>query len=281
VLGVRSLRLEHELRELTNIGFDTRCPRCADAGPRATMRVRRAVSRAARRSMGTAGELDTWGALERDVVACSRCPRLVRWRATASARGPRAGREAQSWARPVPGFGDENARIVIFGLAPGALGANRTGRPFTGDASSQFLYAALHRAGLASAAVSLARDDGLKLRATRLTNVVRCVPPQNAPTRREFARCASFTRRELALASQVRVVVCLGAHAWREVLLTLQRMGHPSAGPTPRFAHGASVNCGPLLVLAAFHPSPLNTRTGRLTPAMFDLVLRRALEELR
>jgi uracil-DNA glycosylase family 4 len=221
---------------------------------------------------------DTWTRLERELVACRACPRLVRWREAAAGAAPRSLRGAAYWSRPVPGFGDRRARIVLVGLAPGAHGANRTGRPFTGDGAGPFLYGALHRAGLASAPVSSARGDGLELRDARITNAVRCAPPGNLPAPAEFERCSSFLARELDLARDARVLLCLGGHAWKSVLRWLRDRGHALPRPAPRFGHGAEAAIGPYLVLGAFHPSQLNTRTGRLTAPMFDDVLRRALQ---
>lgn len=221
---------------------------------------------------------DSWNRLERELVACRACPRLVRWREAAAGAAPASLRGAKYWSRPVPGFGDRRARIVLVGLAPGAHGANRTGRPFTGDGAGPFLYGALHRAGLASRPASLARGDGLELIGARITNAVRCAPPGNLPTTLEFERCSTYLARELELCHDARVLVCLGGHAWKAVLRWLRERDHPIPRPAPRFGHGAEASIGPYVVLGAFHPSQLNTRTGRLTAPMFDAVLERALE---
>ena len=182
------------------------------------------------------------------------------------------------WGRPVPGFGDPEARIALVGLAPGAHGANRTGRMFTGDGSGDFLYAALHRAGLASRPVSASRDDGLVLRDAFVTAACRCAPPANRPSPGELARCAPFLDRELRALRRLRVAVALGAIAWKAMLGALARAGREVPRPAPRFAHGAVLELpgGPALV-GSYHPSRQNTQTGRLTPEMLDAVLVRAV----
>ncbi|MFO0582928.1 MAG: uracil-DNA glycosylase [Anaeromyxobacter sp.] len=219
--------------------------------------------------------------IERELVACRACPRLVRWREEVARVKRRAYREETYWGRPVPGFGDPAARVVLVGLAPGAHGANRTGRMFTGDGTGDFLYAALHRAGLASQASAVSRDDGLRVRGLWLTNAGRCVPPDNRPTPAELARCAPFLDRELAALSRTRVIVALGAIAWDACLGALARAGHPVPRPKPRFAHGAEVRLAPgaPLLLGTYHPSRQNTQTGRLVPAMLDAVIARAVSE--
>jgi uracil-DNA glycosylase len=224
--------------------------------------------------------VDAWKQLARDVERCSLCPRLARWRVEAAERAPRSLRGAEYWSRPVPGFGDERARLVIVGLAPGAHGANRTGRPFTGDGAGPFLYGALHRAGFASAPISKTRDDSLRLLDARITNAVRCAPPGNLPTPDEFERCSGLLARELELALERRVILCLGAHAWKAVLRWLRERGETLPKPLPKFGHGAEFEIGDLRILGAFHPSQLNTRTGRLTAPMFDAVLRQARRAL-
>jgi uracil-DNA glycosylase family 4 len=217
--------------------------------------------------------------LEREASACSACARLSSWRVEAAQHAPRAVRGQAYWSLPVPGFGPWRARLVIVGLAPGAHGANRTGRPFTGDGAGPFLYGALHRAGFASAPISTARDDALRLIDARIVNAVRCAPPGNRPTPDEIARCFPFLQRELELVERPRVLLCLGAIAWSAALRALGERG-PLPVPKPRFGHGAEFAPGderPIL-LGAFHPSQLNTRTGRLTAPMFDRVLERARE---
>jgi uracil-DNA glycosylase family 4 len=219
-------------------------------------------------------------ALEREIISCRACPRLVAWREEV-ARVKRASFAGETyWGRPLPGFGDPAASMVILGLAPAAHGGNRTGRVFTGDRSGDFLFAALWRAGLASQPVSRARDDGLALADVWVTAAVRCAPPENRPTPAERDRCLPYTRSELALLPRLRVIICLGAFAW-DAALRLQR---PPPRPRPKFAHraehtraGAAGERYPVL-LASFHVSQQNTFTGRLTEAMFDAVLARALE---
>ncbi len=180
----------------------------------------------------------------------------------------RAYRDETYWGRPVPGFGDPRARLVVVGLAPGAHGANRTGRMFTGDSAGDFLFAALHRAGFASQAESRARDDGLTLRDAYIVAPVRCVPPDNEPTSDEIARCAPFLDRELALLTEKRALLALGGIGWTA---TLRAFGAPS--PRPKFGHGAVTALGGLALVGCYHPSQQNTQTGRLTPAMIDEVL--------
>ena len=213
---------------------------------------------------------DSLPALEADVCACRRCPRLVAWREQVAREKRAAFREQEYWGRPLPGFGDPAARVIVLGLAPAAHGGNRTGRVFTGDRAADFLYAALHRAGFASQPTSRARGDGLALTDCWVTAAVRCAPPGNAPRPAERDACAAFLGRELALLGRARVIVCLGAFAWAAALRQLD------VRPRPRFGHGAEVAGGALTLLGAFHPSQQNTFTGRLTPAMLDAVLARA-----
>jgi uracil-DNA glycosylase family 4 len=215
--------------------------------------------------------------LRGEIERCRACPRLVAWRESVAVTKRRAYREETYWGRPVPGFGDERAGIVIVGLAPAAHGANRTGRMFTGDSSGDFLYAALHRAGLASQPTSRRRDDGLALRGCFITAACRCAPPENRPRPEELDRCAPFLDRELD-ALRPRVVLALGAIAWDAALSALRRAGIDVPRPAPRFAHGAELNPqgGPAL-LASYHVSRQNTQTGRLTPAMLDGVVARAV----
>jgi uracil-DNA glycosylase family 4 len=188
----------------------------------------------------------------------------------------RAYRDETYWGRPVPGFGDPRARLLLVGLAPGAHGANRTGRMFTGDSSGDFLYAALHRAGLASQPTSERRGDGLALRGTFISAAARCAPPDNAPAPDELRRCAPFLDRELALLAP-RAVLALGAIAWDAVLDALSRAGAELPRPRPRFRHAGELRlAGAPALVGSFHVSRQNTQTGRLTPAMFDAVLARA-----
>jgi uracil-DNA glycosylase len=210
------------------------------------------------------------------VAACRLCPRLVAWRERAAADPPRRHRDERYWARPVPGFGDPRARIVVVGLAPGAHGANRTGRPFTGDRSGQWLYRAMHRAGLASQPTSTARDDGLRLRGAYVTAVVRCAPPANRPAPAERDRCLPFLEQELRLLERARVLVALGAFAWDGALRALRGLGHEVPRPKPRFGHAAETKIGPYVMLGSYHVSQQNTFTGKLTREMLDAVFARA-----
>jgi len=218
-------------------------------------------------------------AIAEEVVACRACPRLVAWRERVARERRRAWREWEYWGRPVPGFGDRRARLVVLGLAPGAHGANRTGRMFTGDGSGDFLYAALHRAGLASLPTSTSRHDGLRLAGVFVTAACRCAPPDNRPAPDELRRCAPFLDRELAVLSGARAILALGAIAWEAALGHLARRGLAIPRPRPRFGHGAELRLpGAPLLLGSYHVSRQNTQTGRLTPAMFDAVVRRAVE---
>jgi uracil-DNA glycosylase family 4 len=212
-------------------------------------------------------------ALEREVVACRRCPRLVDWRERVGREKRRAFAGEEYWARPLPGFGDADPWLLIVGLAPAAHGANRTGRMFTGDRSGDFLVAALHRAGLASQPLSASRDDGLRLIGCRYTAAVRCAPPANRPTGEERARCLPYLRREVDACPGARVLLALGAIGW-DAVLALQAT---PPRPRPRFGHGASAHLeGGRVLLGSYHPSQQNTFTGRLTPAMMDAVLAEA-----
>ena len=186
-------------------------------------------------------------------------------------------RDREYWARPVPGFGDIGARILLVGLAPGAHGSNRTGRMFTGDGSGTFLYAALHAVGLASQPDAFERDDGMVLSDVRITAVVRCAPPANKPMPAERDRCLTYLTRELALLADVRVIVGLGAFGWDGALRALAANGIPIPRPRPRFGHGVEAPIGPYVLLGTFHPSQQNTFTGKLTPSMLESVLRRAV----
>ena len=224
-----------------------------------------------------APRLETLEELEGCIPTCVACPRLVRWREEVGRTKRRAFRDWTYWARPVPGWGDHQAPLAIVGLAPAAHGGNRTGRVFTGDRSGDFLYAALHRAGLANQATSVSRDDGLLLKGVWVTLSARCAPPGNAPRPDELHRCSPWLARELELLAP-RVVLVLGAIAWASVLRVFRTSGIDVPRPAPRFAHGAEVwlPSAPWL-LGAYHVSQQNTQTGRLTPAMFDAVLRRAI----
>ncbi|RMG45316.1 MAG: uracil-DNA glycosylase [Acidobacteria bacterium] len=217
--------------------------------------------------------------VERDVVRCAECPRLVRHREEIARRKRRAYAGETYWGRPVPGFGRGGARLVVVGLAPGAHGSNRTGRMFTGDASGDLLYRTLHRYGFASQARAVSRDDGLELRDCFVTAIVRCVPPGNRPNREEIARCRPFLLRELRLLRRARVYVALGRLAFDTLVPALREIGRPPLEERPRFRHGARFDLsGGRLLLASYHPSRQNTQTGRLTEPMFRAVFRAARE---
>jgi uracil-DNA glycosylase len=217
-------------------------------------------------------------ALEAEVTACRRCPRLVAWREQVAREKRASFARWDYWGRPVPGFGDPDARILVLGLAPAAHGGNRTGRVFTGDRSGDWLFAAMHRAGLANQATSVSRDDGLRLRDAWVTAAVRCAPPANHPTPRERDNCLPWTEHELTLLPRARVVVCLGAFAWDAALRVRAALGEPAPRPRPRFGHGAEARGDRFTLLGSFHPSQQNTFTGRLTEAMLDAVFARARE---
>ena len=220
---------------------------------------------------------DDLDVLAAEITGCRACPRLVAWREDAAENPPARFRGEPYWARPVPGWGDAAARIVLVGLAPAAHGGNRTGRVFTGDRSGDFLFAALHRVGLANQATSTRTGDGLRLRGAYVTAAVRCAPPANAPTPEERDRCAPFLHRELALLAYARVIIALGAFGWAAALRAVEAIGASIPRPLPRFGHGAEVVAGPYTLLGTFHPSQQNTFTGRLTADMLDAVLARAV----
>ena len=226
----------------------------------------------------TPAEAAALQALEAEIVSCRRCPRLVAWREEV-ARVKRASFADETyWGRPVPGFGDPAACVVILGLAPAAHGGNRTGRVFTGDRSGDWLFAALYRAGYANQPTSRTRDDGLELHDCWVAAAVRCAPPANKPTPAERDTCLPYAVRELELLGCARVIVCLGAFAWDAALRLLAAAGHERLRPRPRFGHGAEVVSGRFTLLGCFHPSQQNTFTGRLTEDMLDTILTRARE---
>jgi uracil-DNA glycosylase len=213
--------------------------------------------------------------VEHEVVECRRCPRLVAWREEVAQTKRAAFAGEEYWGRPLPGFGDPRAAVVVLGLAPAAHGGNRTGRIFTGDRSGDWLFAALHRAGFANQPESRARDDGLKLTGCWVSAAVRCAPPANKPTPDERDNCLPYLARELDLLTEARVVVCLGLFAWNALLRLL---GSDVPRPRPKFGHGAEVQVGRLTILGCYHPSQQNTFTGKLTEAMMDAVFGRARE---
>ncbi|MHC5019544.1 MAG: uracil-DNA glycosylase [Planctomycetota bacterium] len=219
---------------------------------------------------------DTLRKLERDTVACELCPRLREWCATVAREKRRAFRDRDYWGKPVPGFGDPAARLIIVGLAPGAHGSNRTGRPFTGDASGDWLYDALHRHGFASQPASIDRDDGLELTDCWITAVGRCAPPQNKPTPAEIANCRPFLERELKLLKQRALILALGKIAFDGYLNAVAQMGQPTPKPRPKFGHGVvhDLPGHDLPILATYHPSRQNTQTGRLTRPMWNGIFR-------
>jgi uracil-DNA glycosylase family 4 len=221
---------------------------------------------------------DGLGDLVGDIVICRRCPRLVAWREEVARTKVARHRSSVYWGRPVPGFGDPAARLLLVGLAPAAHGGNRTGRVFTGDnpgGSGELLFAALHRAGYSPRPRSAGPGDGLMLQDAYIAAVNRCAPPGNRPTPEERDRCLPYLGRELRLLRRVRVILTLGGFAWDAVLRQLAIEGH-RAIPRPRFGHGAEAQVGPYVLVGCYHPSQQNTFTGRLTGAMLDGILARA-----
>jgi uracil-DNA glycosylase family 4 len=210
--------------------------------------------------------------LEARIVACRACPRLVAWREEV-ARVKRASFASQTyWGRPVPGFGDPQARVMVLGLAPAAHGANRTGRIFTGDRSGDWLFASMHRTGYANQPTSVSIDDGLRLTDLWVAAAVRCAPPANKPTTEERDRCMPYAREELELLARVSVIVCLGGFAWDVAL----RILGSTVRPRPRFGHLAEARVGAYTLLGSYHPSQQNTFTGKLSGPMTDAVFHRA-----
>lgn len=228
-------------------------------------------------SANTAERAAALAALRDEVVICRLCPRLVEHREGVAKDPPKRFSGQRYWARPVPGWGSPAARIMIVGLAPAAHGGNRTGRIFTGDRSGDFLFAALHRAGLASQPTSISADDGTELRDVYIAAVNRCAPPGNRPTSEERDNCLPYLVRELEILADAHVVLALGAFAWDGALRALARLGQRTS-PQPRFGHAAEGTVGTYRLLGCLHPSQQNTFTGRLTPAMLDAVLARARE---
>ena len=216
-------------------------------------------------------------ALNRAIMDCRKCPRLTRWREAVALEPPRRYHGQVYWAKPLAGFGDPEARLWVVGLAPAAHGGNRTGRMFTGDRSGDWLYGALHAGGFANQPSSRDRGDGLRLKDCYITAAVRCAPPNNRPTRREFERCRPYLVQELKLFENVRVVIALGKIAFDSFLAAYQQTGGSVPKPRPQFGHGADVVLpGGLQLICSYHPSQQNTFTGRLTREMFQAVFTRA-----
>lgn len=215
--------------------------------------------------------------LNEEIIACRRCARLVEYCAKIAREKRRAYRDCQYWGKPVPGFGDPQARVLILGLAPGAHGSNRTGRPFTGDSSGNFMYPVLYKTGFASQPTATAADDGLQLTGAYITSAVRCAPPKNKPLPQEIANCAPFLDRELACLKDVRVVVALGRIGFDAYLNYLKRRGLLKSKAEYAFAHGARYRMPDgRILLASYHPSNQNTQTGKLTEPMFRKIFEQA-----
>jgi uracil-DNA glycosylase len=224
--------------------------------------------------------MKTLDQLNRALVACERCPRLVEHCRRVAREKRRAYRDFDYWGRPVPGLGDLHARVLMVGLAPAAHGANRTGRMFTGDGSGDFLTPALHRAGFANQPTSVQIGDGLKLHDLYIVAVAHCAPPSNKPTPQEIANCRPYLVEHLRLLKDLQVIVALGKIAFDGVLRTLPEVGVSIPAPRPTFAHGAGYEVGPYRLVATYHPSRQNTQTGRLTKPMFDRVFRQVRRAL-
>jgi uracil-DNA glycosylase family 4 len=220
--------------------------------------------------------------LQNTIIGCRRCPRLVAWREQVARDKRAAFRDQDYWGKPIPGFGDPKARLLVCGLAPAAHGGNRTGRVFTGDRSGDWLFAALYRAGFANQPTSVHREDGLLLKDCYVTACVRCAPPDNKPTTEERDNCLGYFTQELGLLKRVRVIVCLGGFAWNTIIPTLRAKSEDEkvASKKAPFGHGAKMTCGPYLLVGSYHPSQQNTFTGRLTEAMLDAVFSQAKRHL-
>ncbi len=214
--------------------------------------------------------------LDSKIIKCGECPRLVSWREDVALTKRKAFHNQEYWGKPVPGFGPSDAKIVIVGLAPGAHGANRTGRVFTGDSSGDWLYAALHKSGLANQPKSTSRDDGLILNSVRILTTVRCVPPGNKPDLQERENCAPWFAQELRALNHVRVYIALGSFAWDALWRTLRDLELPLPNRKVPFAHGASVRFGEYLLLGSYHPSQQNTFTGVLKAGEMEKIFAKA-----
>mgnify|MGYP001314937256 CR=1 FL=1 len=237
------------------------------------------VARTPGRVVALAASAPDLAELQARISLCRACPRLVQWRETVATHGRRASFADQPyWGRPGPAFGDPDAEILLVGLAPAANGTNRTGRMFTGDASGDFLYAALHRTGYANQPSSVAAGDGLELTGVRIVATVRCAPPENKPTAQEKATCLPWLRRDLELSPRVHTMMAIGAIGWVGALSAAASLGWAVPRPAPKFGHGAEVvlerpGAAPVRLVGCYHVSPHNTFTGRLTPDMLDEVL--------
>jgi uracil-DNA glycosylase family 4 len=214
--------------------------------------------------------------LTAEIVGCRACPRLVEWREQVAREKRASFRDDDYWGRPVPGFGDPRARVLVVGLAPAAHGGNRTGRVFTGDRSGDFLFASMHRTGFANQALSVGLDDGLRLRDCYIAAAVRCAPPANKPTPVERDTCRPFLVREIGLLARLRVVVVLGSFGYEAAWTSLREAGFTMPVRRPRFGHGVEVDCGRVTIVGSYHPSQQNTFTGKLTEPMLDDVFARA-----
>ncbi|MGX9787239.1 uracil-DNA glycosylase [Mycobacterium sp. MMS18-G62] len=260
----------------TGVMFDSPVPPGAGwPGDPATART--AVAETAAHVATMAAAVKTIEELDAEVSVCRACPRLVEWREEVAVVKRKSFAGEPYWGRPIPGWGAPRPKLMIVGLAPAAHGGNRTGRVFTGDRSGDFLFAALHRTGLANQATCVDAADGLALNDTRVAAAVRCAPPGNAPTPAERATCAPWLDAEWRLiGSDVRAIVALGGFAWRAALDMIREGGGTVPKPAPRFGHGATATLGPVTLIGCYHPSQQNTFTGKLTPAMLDDIFRQA-----
>ncbi|MGY4649285.1 uracil-DNA glycosylase [Mycobacterium sp. URHB0021] len=268
----------------TGVPFDSPVPPGRGwPGDPATPRT--AVATNAAQVVAMAQAVRSIGELDAEVSVCRACPRLVEWREEVAVVKRKSYADQPYWGRPAPGWGSARPRVMVVGLAPAAHGANRTGRVFTGDRSGDFLFAALHRAGLANQSISVDAADGLVLNDTRVAAAVRCAPPANAPTPGERATCAPWLDAEWRLTvSDVRIVVALGGFAWRAALQMIRTGGGTVPSPAPKFGHGATAELrtgrGEVTLIGCFHPSQQNTFTGRLTPQMLDDIFMQAAAEI-
>ena len=227
-------------------------------------------------------DFSRWNELNKKIITCRRCPRLVEWRERTARQKVRRFADWDYWGKPVPGFGDPQAQLWVIGLAPAAHGGNRTGRVFTGDRSGDWLFRALYRAGFANQPQSVQREDGLTLHNCYVSAVVRCAPPGNKPLQEEIDNCRPFLMEEFRLLTKLRVMVTLGQIAFRETLKMLEAAGEGRFRPRPKFGHGKQIQVrDDLWILTSYHPSQQNTFTGVLTEAMFDDVFRLAKQLLK